>query len=684
MLFFSAKDTPNSRLRRTLTGLAAASALFLTQNALAQDKTEFKDAAFSRENWVSHAKRSLPQQTNTEADFAGYDVHYYGLNLDVQITQRHISGYADIGLRITEPRSAIVVALAAPLTVDSVRAGNLRPTISSPTGRGLRTISFPNPLPADTSFALRIYYRGTPDQSYRSIVFGDDGTTPFMWTLSEPYGAMYWFPVKNVPSDKADSADIRISVPSSLKVASNGLLLADSVSSGKRYTHWKTRYPMAMYLLSVSIADYRYFENWFRWENDSMPVVNYWYPSDNLENRKIENQATLQQLALFSQKFGLYPFFNEKYGHARVTFSGGMEHQTLSSMVNLSESLSAHELMHQWFGDAVTCARWEDIWFNEGFASFGELLWVEHSLGGEAGKLWRAGRHNNAIPAQNGVLVLSPTAVDFGNPAHVSNIFNYRLSYVKASIVVDMLRYVLGETEFYRIMTKLVQQTWRNKSITTPQFQAFVEAESGRELNWFFAQWLYGNGFPDYAVTWESSRLAGGRYDVKVRVKQTPRSSTITFFRMPLEFRMKGISADTTVRFDNTLSDQLFTLSMAQEPTGLEFDPDVHVLKGSVTVVRNRVDETPGTLPDRTAVESIFPNPFNPEARVKFTLRNRSNVRLKIIDNTGRTVKTIALGTFAPGLHESPLRADGLASGAYTCVLEASGFTSTYPFTVVK
>jgi aminopeptidase N len=195
----------------------------------------------------------------------------------------------------------------------------------------------------------------------------------------------------------------------------------------------------------------------------------------------------MQQLTLFSTQFGPYPFLNEKYGHARFTFGGGMEHQTISSMVNLSENLSAHELMHQWFGNAVTCASFEHIWFNEGFATFGELLWIEHIRGKQAGIDWRSNRIATAANVPNNAIVWPEQAVAYANPAHINNIFNFRVSYVKAAIVVNMLRYVLGETAFNRAVTKMVQEEFSGKSITTAQFQQFMERKRERSYPGFFS-----------------------------------------------------------------------------------------------------------------------------------------------------------------------------------------------------
>lgn len=679
------KDTPISLVGtvcRIL--LAAVFPVVCFSVSTAQTRID-EDIVYDKMGYAEvHAKRWLPQQSHFDRDFPGYDITYYGLNLDIDPARQWFNGFADLGIRMTEARQNLTIALAAPLTIDSVRAGSLRFTASNPDEQAFRVLTAPRTLPADTNLVIRIYYRGAPDQSYRSIVFSSHNGTPNVWTLSEPYGAMYWFPVRNVPSDKADSVSITVSVPSPLTAVSNGVLVSSTSSSGKNTFYWRSRYPTAMYLISLAIADYQYFEETFTWNGKTMPVVNYWYQSEDLEERRRQNQATMQQLALFSNQFGPYPFLNEKYGHARFTFGGGMEHQTISSMVNLSENLSAHELMHQWFGNAVTCASFEHIWFNEGFATFGEMLWIEHSRGKQAGIDWRSNRIATAATVPNNAIVWPEQAVAYANPAHINNIFNFRVSYVKAAIVVNMLRYVLGETAFNRAITKMVQEEFSGKSITTAQFQQFMERETGTDLSWFFQQWVAGAGHPDYAISWESALKQGNTYEVRIRVKQTTTSANVSFFRMPLEFRISGAAKDTTLRVQNIQSDQIFTVSIPFEPDLLVFDPAVHLLKGNVTLVKNSITETPGTLPKQFEIVLLYPNPFNPAARITFTLDKAATVRLRVTDMSGRSVMSRTLGGFIAGRHDIAFAPEPLSSGRYLLLLEAGNRTATKTFTVVK
>ena len=232
-------------------------------------------------------------------------------------------------------------------------------------------------------FTTVVYYHGTPGSSgFGSFAFSSQGGNPAIWTLSEPYGAKDWWPAKDTPADKADSADFWITVSTSLKAVSNGKLMSIVDNGNGTHTYkWKNSYPIAQYLLSMAITNYAEYTNYYHYSpSDSMPINHFLYP-ENLNSNISQLNKTPGMIEIYSQQFGQYPFINEKYGHAQFGWGGGMEHQTVSSMGGFSDGLIAHELAHMWYGDNITCKDWHHIWLNEGFATYGEGVIYENWYG---------------------------------------------------------------------------------------------------------------------------------------------------------------------------------------------------------------------------------------------------------------------------------------------------------------
>ncbi|MCH2231983.1 MAG: hypothetical protein MK105_16730 [Crocinitomicaceae bacterium] len=188
------------------------------------------------------------------------------------------------------------------------------------------------------------------------------------WSLSEPFSAYEWWPCKQSLTDKADSVGIKITVPSTCKAGSNGVLenVVDLGNSLTRY-EWKHRHPIDYYLVSVAVAQYVEYNVYANPTGAASPILIQNYIYDNpatLNNFQNDIDETVDFMELFAELYGPYPFEDEKYGHCMAPLSGGMEHQTMTTQGWFAKSLTAHELGHQWWGNNVTCASWADIWVN--------------------------------------------------------------------------------------------------------------------------------------------------------------------------------------------------------------------------------------------------------------------------------------------------------------------------------
>jgi aminopeptidase N len=608
---------------------------------------------------------SLPDRTSASGE--GFDAGYYVLDLTLPPGQSVLHGAVTLhGTATVDSLRMVLLDLAPAMTVDSAWTPGARVAfIRYPAAVG---IPLDRPLALGERFTCTIAYHGTPASTgFGSFVFGDNRTRPWTWTLSEPYGARDWWPCKDHPSDKADSVDIRVTCAAGLRVGSNGRLAGVTQhGGGTATTVWKERHPIATYLVSIAVSDFEEFTDWWRYApTDSMPVINY-VLRENLDAARGPLGLSVEMLDVFSRLFGRYPFVGEKYGHCDFGSGGAMEHQTMTSTTTYAENTIAHELAHQWFGDLITCARWPHLWLNEGFATYGEALWQE-SRGGKAGYWATLGPRFATARGAQGPLIVRDTA-------DVRNLFANNRVYAKGATVLHMLRHVLGDSTFFACLRAYVADpALRYRVATTGDFRSVCERVSGRTLGWFFEQWTEGERYPVYTTTW-SARPAAGGVETRVRLDQTTRTLTPSFFRMPVDLQFIGGGRDTTVTVDHTASGQEFTVVLPFTPTAVTLDPGNWILKETI--------DPADLLPVAVRLEQNYPNPFNAGTTIVVRLPRRTDVALEIYSILGARVATLLAGRTEAGTHT--LQWKGItesgapaASGLYVCRLRAGGATRT-------
>jgi hypothetical protein len=424
-------------------------------------------------------------------------------------------------------------------------------------------------------FRIYIGYNGQPQNSpYRSFDFGIKNGEPMIWTLSQPYGARAWWPCKDVTSDKADSVDIKVTVPGDLIVASNGLLKDKFTIESETTYWWHEQYPIVPYLISLAIHPYTiYYDDYlYNDQTDTMKIHFYVFP-ENYEETISLNVQIKDMIRLFADLFGEYPFIEEKYGHADFLGSGAMEHQTCSSFGFWNQWVFAHELAHQWWGDLITCKSFHHIWLNEGFATYCEALWYE-SLNGPGSASYYQMTTN---------LYLGEGTIYVEDPQN-DNIFDGGLSYNKGSWVLHMLRHVVGDTQFFEILqTYYASEAHKYGTVTTEEFRTLCEQISDINLEKFFHQWIYEESYPLYTVDWNWLQN-GPNYDIQLQIRQVQENH---LFWMPIDVTVTTNDGEFTFVVQDSLAIQNFQISVTSEPLSLEIDKYNWILKSVQEVVVN-------------------------------------------------------------------------------------------------
>lgn len=526
------------------------------------------------------------------------DVHYHRCDWYVDPAVRAIRGSVTTGFSARSNLSRVYFDLKANMLVDSVCYRNARiPVIRSGDSLGL---DLPATISAGSYDSVTIFYHGTPDPSgFGSFVSSNHAGVPALFTLSEPYGARDWWPCKNSVDDKIDSLDVIIRCPVAYTGVSNGLRTASYISGDTAVNIWKHRYPITSYLVAIAVTNYERFERIVALGDQSIPMETFCFP-ESLADFQRETQTTLDALQFFHSLFGPYPFIREKYGHTQFGWNGGQEHQTNSFVKEPAENLCAHELAHQWFGDKVTCGAFADIWLNEGFAThaasmFGELRYPENVLTTRRTEIDR-------------ITSVSSGSVFVRDTTSVSRIFDYRLSYLKGSHLLYMLRLQLGETSFWKgVRNYLNDPQLAYKYARSADLQRHLEAACDCSLDSFFRQWVYGEGYPSYRVEWTQI----GRQTVRFRIGQITSDPSVSFFQLKVPVRFYQGGKDTTLYVRHDFNGQTFTCDVGFVADSAAFDPDRWLISRANAVLRN------DSL-DRPPVQVLlYPNPFQTEIQVQ-------------------------------------------------------------------
>jgi Peptidase family M1 domain len=613
---------------KTLTIAVTFFSILATSKTYAQEITTL--TSHCRFNGVSeNANRpGETESTGTSGTGANIDVLYHKIywRINPDSAIKYIKGSVQTNFKTIQNNvSSISFDLRSGLIIDSIKFRNLLlPTVNINHVSNIVTISLGVTLTNNFIDSLIIFYQGTPPavsgaaQGYQRA--NNAGAGNYITTLSESYEDRDWWPCKHDMQDKIDSMDITVNVPwaataaaDTFWVACNGKMIDSTINGTNRSFTFKNRYPIASYLVFVSVAR---FDRFYRSVNISGTDVQVVYnllkgkTATTITNALFSMDRMNLVLPAFSSKIGDYPFKNEKHGYYDgLLGAGGMEHQTFSGMATgalTSTGTLAHELMHQWFGDNVTFSTWNDLWLAEGFANYGEALAAElvPSLGQNPYTI------RNSI--KNSALASSVSAwIPNSNIATSNLIWSSAYGgavYSRGGMIVSMLRAIAGDTKFYQALTNY-QTNLAGKSATADSLKNYFNTILNSDISVFFNDYVGGSGNaavavggrgnPINTINWNSP--VANRLVVQIASQIQSTSSNVSYYRGPVVLHVKGAlaSQDTTLSFFDwgagnlsyagnglgaPISGNLLTYDLSFTPTTVLYDDSARTLSTGTTV----------------------------------------------------------------------------------------------------
>lgn len=527
--------------------------LTLIQPALPHRKNEKSGPEYPGSGYISPDQHSI-------------NILKYELSLDLYPEKRLLKGNATItGVLLNKKISRIILNFYKNMEISSVTLNGEVTEYK----REEKRISFSLPEIKSDTFKVNIIYEGTPKRlGFSSFTFGQINDQSVVYSLNEPEYASTWFPCNDMPDDKA-LLDIKITNDSSQTSVSNGKLIGVTTEGSRKTYHWRTYYPVSTYLICLYSSKYVEFDDRYisMDKADTMAIRYFVFPSQ-LEEAKIDFSNHLDMMSYYAETFGEYPFIKEKYGVAEFLWQmGAMEHQTITGIGSnfiggrkFFDDVYAHELAHQWFGDAVGLKSWKDIWLNEGFASYCEALYAEHEAGPSALRSTMMSKFHNNFS---------------GKLYDPKDLFSQTI-YDKGAWVLHMLRWEIGDTLFFKSMRNYFR-TYRYKNASIEDFKSICETTSGKRLDTFFNQWVFdGEGIIKAKYDWETDE-DNGKYSVDLELQQT--QSEMDTYNFPLELEIKF--EDNTVQTDTVRvseRESQFELKCGKKPVKVVADPNNRLL----------------------------------------------------------------------------------------------------------
>lgn len=420
---------------------------------------------------------------------------------------------------------------------------------------------------------VAVSYRGIPATGLL-IAPNKHGERTF-FSDNWPIKARHWLPTLDHPGDKATS-EMVVEAPAHYQVVSNGRLVEETdLGGGRRLTRWRQSIPIATWLNVLGVARFAV-DHRPAWRG--LPIDTWVYRQDRDNGFAVFSNPTTAVLDFLSDRVGPYSY--ERLGNVQANgVRGGMESATSifygDDSVNDPKSprwrnVIIHEIAHQWFGNAVTESDWDDVWLSEGFATYFTHLFIEHAYGRDE---FVAGLRTDRDAIRDFDLKNPNYRIIHDNIADMSQVLSSAGTYKKGAWTLHMLRGIVGDTAFWTGVRDYYQR-YRDRNATTADFRRAMEEASGKELGWFFDQWLTRGGFLKVRAQWSYDASAK---EVRIEVEQLQAGAPL---RMPIEV---GIATDgeTVLRsaaIEIKEQRQVLTIPLDRAPKSVTLDPRTFVL----------------------------------------------------------------------------------------------------------
>lgn len=579
-----------------------------------------------------------PANSNPFADreaLSATDVLNNSLDIAVDPTSQTISGSNTITVKsLVTNLTQFTFALRSNFTVSAIEINGTPSALpTTPSGSSyLRTITLNRPYALNEVFTIKITYSGVPvSAGFGSIEFTTQAGIPVVSSLSEPYYAGTWWPAKDgdfaQPGDNSDKAtwNLALTTPSNLTGVSNGTLQGvDTLTDGRKRWRWQSNYQTATYLACFSMTNYSAHSLSYTYSPPgggspvTFPFRYYLYPQSDTASNRAAWEKVPAMMDVLQPIYGVYPFADEGYGMYEFPFGGGMEHQTMTGQEGYGESLTVHELGHQWWGDNVTCRTWSDIWFNEGMADYTECLWAEKKIG-SSGQAALISALNSRKPSSSAVA----GTVYVYNTTNDSAIFSTSLVYYKAGWVWHMLRGVMGDATFWNFMGQIRAQ-YTGSAVTTDDIRAVADSVTGKDFAPFFNQWVYLGGAPTYVKGYSPLTVNGKTY-AKFHIRQS-QTASYPIFTTPIDSQFTSGAGSVTYKVAPVARTSWFIRPTPSSPTAFNLDPNTWILSYGKTTEAYISSGAPPVILEGSPVPGAAPEFRVAPSSIKLTFSENMNL----------------------------------------------------------